>query len=1152
MTEKRAQARPRAARPALESLLSGPAGPQAAVRQALLGDPPLWWSCCSEAVRSDPGWLYGPRCAELRDWLNATAPDPGAASVGSVDHPLLLARTLAAPADRIAEHDPALLELTADWDRSGLLCADSAPVPAYPSGSGLNALTPRLAGTLSAALERIGQLRAAAGPGRPSPAAESLVAIAALMLAGVEPRGRRAVRVAVVFARSAGADGPTAGPEGVTGVLELREFPAGPPGLYPDPRTMVGVRSPNGDFATALGHAWRLAGERRERRCVLWRIVLSDGQAAPARLEGPSLGLAFALGLRELLRRSPTGRPGPTGLRGFARGLRPRTAVTGALDGTEYLVRIGDLDAKLLAARRDGLRLVVPEANRLDVAKAPEPGDVRFARTLRQADRYARRYRTGRLAVALALVAVSATGAGAALQEHRDTVRERARAMSRGLAAQAALLDQPQPNIAKQERIAAFRTAPTPEAFDALASGFRVPGTIAVPGVLHVAVTDILIAVVADGRAELWSRSEHRFTATLPTVGVTAMTFRPDGDALAVGTSAGGLEVWDVADPGHPVRTRTLPGAAQPIEATAFSPDGRLLAAGGDDHTVRLWDPEPNGATTPLAAFDGGTSTVTGLAVSPDGRQLAGSNADGSTGLWDITHPAAPTLAAGIPGSEQMRAVAFAPSGHLLAATGIDQKVHLWGTRDPAHPETIATVDVPDRMAGVAFSPDGHFLAASSLRGLTPIRLWDLTDPQQPFALPTPLDGSASTEVAFSPDGSTLVALDKSAIGNSRALEDKVKLWSAADLRRPAALATLPDLPDADSVALSPDGSTMATAGVDDVRLWDVGDRERPHVVWERKGDGEVYRVALAGRTLAIGGEKAVTLLDVTDPKHPVEAGSVGLSGVGAFPEAIEVAFSPDGRTIVARAGDRALVQLIDASNISRPELLATLRGDGALGGHATLSADGALLAVGNLPDNQSATLLGPAKPGLWDVRDPADPKPLTGIADRIGIVTAVQFAPKGSVLAAGGPDGSVAFWRIAPDGRATRLASLPGGGAELLTLNYSADGAFLIGLDTVGAARMWDVRDPGNPTPLGHYDQPDQAGLAYGNAFAAVGPDRGPGVGRLIVTAADLGETYLWTSDPEAVVARLCRTIGDTATTQEWNQYVPGVAHTDLCRNKG
>ncbi|MGW2479532.1 hypothetical protein ACWCWQ_06830 [Streptomyces sp. NPDC001571] len=480
------------------------------IRHVLLGDPPLWWSCCGEAARVDPGWLSGSRCAELRDWLNATAPDSGAGSVGSVDHPLLLARALAAPAGRVSEHDPGVWELTTAWERSGLLCADAAPGPFRPSGSGLAGLSPRLANSLSSVLDRIQQT---AGAGL---AAKGVLTIAALMLAGVEPRGQRAVRVAVVFARSSGTatvDAPASdpqGPQGVTGVLELREFPAGPPGLYPDPRTMDGVRSPNGEFAAALGHAWRFAGERR---CVLWRVVLSDGQVAPARLEGPSLGLAFALGLRELMRNRRPGRPGFGGLRRLFRGLRPRTAVTGALDGSEHLVRIGDLEAKLLAARRGGLRLVVPEANRLDVVKAPEPGDVRFARTVRQADRYARRYRTGRLAVALALVAVGSTGTGVAVHEHGNSARQHADARSRQLAAQAALLDQSQPDVAKQLRIAAFRTAPTVEAFDALTTGVRLPGTIAAPGVLHVAVSNALLAVVADGRVPLWSRSEHRFAA---------------------------------------------------------------------------------------------------------------------------------------------------------------------------------------------------------------------------------------------------------------------------------------------------------------------------------------------------------------------------------------------------------------------------------------------------------------------------------------------------------------------------------------------------------------------------------------------------------------------------------------------------------------
>jgi WD40 repeat protein len=1134
-------------------VLERAASPQAAVRE-LLGDPPLWWNCCSEAVRTDPAWLSGPLCEELHIWLNATAPDQGAASVASVDHPLSLARVLAAFERGTGEHDVTLLGLTAAWEGSGLLCSDAAPGPAQPSGKGLDNLSPRLAGALSAVLDRIRHLRACAAPSEPSPSVESLLTIAVLMMAGLEPRRRPAVRVSVVFGRSAGPDGQADLPQGVTGVLELREFPPGPAGLYPDPRAMAGVRSPNGQFAAALGHAWRLAGPRREGRCVLWRIVLSDEPAAPARLEGPSLGAAFALGLRELLRHPPSGRVGTTRLRGVFYGLRPRTAVTGALDGGEHLLWVSDMDAKLLAARRKGLRLVAPEANRLDAAKAPEPGDVRFARTLRQADRHARRLRTGRIVVTLSLVAVSGAGAGAAavaVNQHRNSVRQHQDALSRQLAAQAAALDTSQPDISKQMRIAAYRTAPTAEAFDALTTGVPLPGVIAAPAVMHVAVSNNLIAVQAAGQARLWSRSEHHFAAALPSQGVTAEAFSPDGATLAVGTSTGVLEIWDVAEPEHPTRTRTLPGAAGPIQAIAFSPDDRLLAAGGADHAIRLWNPAVGGVTAPIATISGEAGTVAGLAVSPDGQTLAEASSDGSTSLWDVTRPAVPALVKQIPGSQPIRSVAFDPVGHVLAATGIDGKVRLWSTRNPRSPVALTALDGTGPMAAVAFSPDGRFMAATGINDPGPTQLWDVSDLQNLRLLPTPADGGGNTDVAFSPDGTALVTVDK-ASGSLRSPDDEVKLWSAMSLEMPAATAALPNNKAYDSVALSPDAAILAAAGVDEVGLWNMADPEHPRELWKQGNadDPTAYTVSLSDRTLAIGGNHTVNLLSLADPSHPVDQGSIILPGSGGFPDALDVTLSPDGRLLEARDRDRPKAWIVDVSTTSRPIILATL--NGIPGGHGTFSADGSLLAFDNLRQNQGGTIQGPSSAGIWDIRNPKAPKPLIGAAEQIGTATATQFSPNASVLAVGGPDGSVAFWRTTPGGQVRRVASLPGAGAAVLALRYSADGDFLLAYDTAGTIRMWNVRTPTSPTLLGSYNQPDPAGVSYGDASAAIGSDRPSSGGRTIVTATDISAVYVWTSDADQVIKRLCQTIGDTLTPAQWSQYVPGASYSTPCQGTG
>jgi WD40 repeat protein len=58
---------------------------------------------------------------------------------------------------------------------------------------------------------------------------------------------------------------------------------------------------------------------------------------------------------------------------------------------------------------------------------------------------------------------------------------------------------------------------------------------------------------------------------------VNSVSFSPDGERLAAGTDAGGLQIWDVRSR---TRIRDLALGGQYVSAAAFSPDGRLLAVG--------------------------------------------------------------------------------------------------------------------------------------------------------------------------------------------------------------------------------------------------------------------------------------------------------------------------------------------------------------------------------------------------------------------------------------------------------------------------------------------------------------------------------------------------------------------------------------------
>ena len=112
---------------------------------------------------------------------------------------------------------------------------------------------------------------------------------------------------------------------------------------------------------------------------------------------------------------------------------------------------------------------------------------------------------------------------------------------------------------------------------------------------------------------------------------------------------------------------------------------------------------------------------------------------------------------------------------------------------------------VIDSMNDVAFSPDGDLLAGISR--LATLYLWNMPSGSEVFHLQAQT-GEASA-VAFSPDGTTIATAGL----------DGATVWSTSGTK----LATMTGGGKAESVAFSPDGRTLATGGDDGIaRIWDV------------------------------------------------------------------------------------------------------------------------------------------------------------------------------------------------------------------------------------------------------------------------------------------------------------------------------------------
>jgi WD40 repeat protein len=371
-------------------------------------------------------------------------------------------------------------------------------------------------------------------------------------------------------------------------------------------------------------------------------------------------------------------------------------------------------------------------------------------------------------------------------------------------------------------------------------------------------------------------------------------------------TFFGTVKVWELGA-AHGVAPltpeyRIVTGNRGKVRALAFSPDGRRLASGDDEGTVLLCDAATGQQLHALPQKDGGVrllrfapdgkqlvvvsrklartwDTTTGKevqsrevgekdwrAISPDGKWLA--SQDSLRALdKDQSLPLAEVRGNGLIGMD------FSPDGKFLVSSygGIPGtlKDGDWGshlTFDNSSPGAVVIWDAATgkelrRLKGLrgyvwpyqtVFSHDGKLVAAAC--GNWGVQVWDATTGEPRLRLPG-RERDETASLAFSPDGRRLFT------AGSR----NVDLWDMASGRQ---LLTLRD--EAHGLALSPDGTCLAVGGRGEVRLYDSAAAVAPATALRRQAVARVRALYDQGllrdevlARLAKDGESSEIVLDV-------------------------------------------------------------------------------------------------------------------------------------------------------------------------------------------------------------------------------------------------------------------------------------------------
>ena len=230
-----------------------------------------------------------------------------------------------------------------------------------------------------------------------------------------------------------------------------------------------------------------------------------------------------------------------------------------------------------------------------------------------------------------------------------------------------------------------------------------------------------------------------------------SVVFSPDSGTLAAGIGSD-IRLWEV-DTGQP--GAGWEGQAF-VRAVAFSPDGESLASGGADHAVRLWEVETGRLE---ATLEGHAGEVESVAFSADGRTLASGGGDYTVRLWNLETAAQRAVLQGHSG--RIESVAFSPDGRTVASGGWDGTVRLWNA-ETGQPGAILEGRGRYGSAGwvwsVAFLDDGTVVSGHD----DGIRVWDAETGRLESTLT--LEGHTSwvSSVAVSPDGRTLASGSRS------------------------------------------------------------------------------------------------------------------------------------------------------------------------------------------------------------------------------------------------------------------------------------------------------------------------------------------------------------------------------------------------------
>jgi WD40 repeat protein len=270
-----------------------------------------------------------------------------------------------------------------------------------------------------------------------------------------------------------------------------------------------------------------------------------------------------------------------------------------------------------------------------------------------------------------------------------------------------------------------------------------------------------------------------------------------------------------------------------------------LVSAGGnnEDFDIRVWDV---GSGKLLQTLDKHTDIVWSVAFSPDGQMLASVSKDGTGKIWDWRTG---SLVKSFNFPNQVTSVTFSPDGQTLAIGGVKEwpDAAIWTFSVPSWQPEMELSEYWN-IPAIVYSPDGKYLVGGGTSRNS--RIWGTSDGVDLFIL---YHSGQVFSLAMSPDGSTVAS----------GLVGAVWIW---DVDTGTLIQKLSDFSGwVESVAYSVDGSLLI-ARSDNGRLYFYDTSDFQTILYTTPQGGGLFTLSPGGRLLATARRDGLIDLWRVDP----------------------------------------------------------------------------------------------------------------------------------------------------------------------------------------------------------------------------------------------------------------------------------------------